>query len=295
MMACLADDTGSRPTAASSAGRHAHRQLGERLAELDGPDARGVSTASRLRPAAVPAGADRPSGRQPGDLGTFPVGLAADGFRTGHRELRRPHARTGTRPRDAVHGGGLRESLRLDLLTPGESDEPMGEFWTPSGAMETCKAMASAAHVYGKRIVGAEAFTSGDQEQWREHPALLKALGDRAFCEGINRFVFHRYAMQPWPTERRPGMTMGPWGQHYERTQTWWEWTPAWHEYLARCQFLLRQGQFVGRHLLRAARSTAARANRLSARRLWLGRMHRRKPSLRACPSGTVASYCRTA
>ena len=40
-------------------------------------------------------------------------------------------------------------------------------------------------------------------------------------------------------------MTMGPWGQHYERTQTWWEWTPAWHEYLARCQYLLRQGLFV--------------------------------------------------
>jgi hypothetical protein len=127
----------------------------------------------------------------------------------------------------------------------GECDEPMGEFWTPSGALETCKAMASAAHVYGKRIVGAEAFTSGDRERWLEHPALLKAHGDRAFCEGINRFVFHRYALQPWAAERAPGMTMGPWGQHYERTQTWWEWTPAWHEYLARCQFMLRQGRFV--------------------------------------------------
>jgi hypothetical protein len=127
----------------------------------------------------------------------------------------------------------------------GRSDEPMGEFWTPGGtAMETCRGMASAGHVYGHRIIGAEAFTSGDQERWREHPALLKPLGDRAFCEGINRFVFHRYAMQPWP-DYRPGMTMGPWGQHYERTQTWWEWTRGWHEYLARCQFLLRQGTFV--------------------------------------------------
>ena len=38
---------------------------------------------------------------------------------------------------------------------------------------------------------------------------------------------------------------MGPWGQHYERTETWWEQTPEWHRYLARCQFLLRQGLFV--------------------------------------------------
>jgi hypothetical protein len=127
----------------------------------------------------------------------------------------------------------------------GQSDEPMGEFWTPGGtAMETCRGMASAGHIYGKRIIGAEAFTSGDQERWREHPASLKALGDRAFCEGINRFVFHRYAMQPW-IDYRPGMTMGPWGQHYERTQTWWEQSRAWHEYLARCQYLLRQGLFV--------------------------------------------------
>jgi hypothetical protein len=154
--------------------------------------------------------------------------------------------------KDLAHNSGLRYTVEAygspcDFLTyAGQADEPMGEFWTPSGsAMETCKGMASAAHIYGKRIVGAEAFTADDHERWLEHPALLKSLGDRAFCEGINRFVFHRYAMQPWVPERRPGMMMGPWGQHYERTQTWWEQSSAWHEYLARCQFLLRQGVFV--------------------------------------------------
>jgi hypothetical protein len=155
------------------------------------------------------------------------------------------------RMRELAHAHGLRFTVEAygspcDAIPyAGQADEPMGEFWTPSGALETCRAMASAAHVYGKRTVGAEAFTSADQEKWREHPALLKAFGDRAFCEGINRLVFHRYALQPWEGEYRPGMTMGPWGQHYERTQTWWEWTPAWHTYLARCQFLLRQGLFV--------------------------------------------------
>jgi hypothetical protein len=37
-------------------------------------------------------------------------------------------------------------------------------------------------------------------------------------------------------------MTMGAWGTHYERTQTWWELTGPWHLYLARCQHMLRQG-----------------------------------------------------
>jgi hypothetical protein len=120
----------------------------------------------------------------------------------------------------------------------------MGEFWIGGGAWETLKMMASSAHVYGRPILGAEAFTAGDRERWREHPASIKALGDRAFCEGVNRFVFHRYAMQPW-LAYRPGMAMGPWGLHYERTNTWWELAGPWHEYLSRCQYLLRQGTFV--------------------------------------------------
>jgi len=145
---------------------------------------------------------------------------------------------------------GLRLSIEAyggpcdDAPYAGRCDEPMGEFWIGGGALQNCKEMACAAHTYGKRIVGAEAFTADDRERWLQHPGSMKALGDRAFCTGINRFVFHRYALQPW-LDRRPGMPMGPWGVHYERTQTWWDWTPAWHEYLARCQFMLRQGLFV--------------------------------------------------
>jgi hypothetical protein len=126
----------------------------------------------------------------------------------------------------------------------GRADEPMCEFWIGGGAFETCKGMASAAHTYGKRILGAEAFTADNRERWLQHPGSIKALGDRAFCEGVNRFVFHRYAMQPW-LSYQPGMTMGPWGLHYERTETWWDQSQPWHEYLARCQYLLRQGRFV--------------------------------------------------
>ena len=154
--------------------------------------------------------------------------------------------------RKLAHDRGMRFTIEAygspcDFLPyGGVADEPMGEFWDPGGsAMETCKGMAASGHIYGKRIIGAEAFTAGGHERWLHTPADIKALGDLAFCNGINRFVFHRYAMQPWAEDRAPGMTMGPWGQHYERTQTWWEMTPAWHDYLARCQYMLRQGQFV--------------------------------------------------
>ncbi len=126
------------------------------------------------------------------------------------------------------------------------ADEPMTEFWATGGSENLAKGrqMASVAHIMGENIVGAEAFTSGDNEQWKFHPATVKALGDYEFSQGVNRFVIHRYAHQPY-LDRFPGVTMGPWGLHYERTQTWWEMSAAWHEYLSRCQYLLRQGKFA--------------------------------------------------
>ena len=147
---------------------------------------------------------------------------------------------------------GLRLSIEaydapVDEMTyGGQADEPMAEFWSwpKYGAAYSCTEMASVAHTYGRKILGAEAFTANSTEKWQGHPANIKGLGDWAFCEGINQFVFHRFAAQPW-TNRAPGMSMGPFGLHYERTQTWWEQSKAWHEYLARCQYLLRQGLFV--------------------------------------------------
>ncbi|MBI2929889.1 MAG: glycosyl hydrolase [Verrucomicrobia bacterium] len=140
-----------------------------------------------------------------------------------------------------------------DLSLGGVADVPMCEFWlhgfdTTYSVIEA----ASIAHTLGRRIVAAEAFTSDDSERWRAHPATMKALGDWAFCAGVNRIVFHRYQHQPW-LDRWPGMTMGPYGVHWERTQTWWDMVPAYHEYLARCQFMLRRGLPVADALYLAA------------------------------------------
>lgn len=135
-----------------------------------------------------------------------------------------------------------------DLTIAGRVDEPMAEFWSWEKLRwsHTVPAMASAAHVYGKRIVAAEAFTANRTERWQGHPGNIKAIGDWAFSQGINRFVISLYAFQPWTKpDRSPGVSMGPWGLHYERTQTWWEQSRPWHEYLARCQFMLQQGLFV--------------------------------------------------
>ncbi len=154
--------------------------------------------------------------------------------------------------RELSHRNGIKLSIEAygncvfdNLVYAGRADMPMSEFWMGGSAMQLGKTMSSAAHTYGHSIVPAESFTAAEESgRWKQHPWSIKALGDQSFCEGVNRFVFHRYAMQPW-LDRAPGMTMGPWGLHYERTETWWNMSGPWHEYLARCQFLLQQGRFA--------------------------------------------------
>ena len=124
---------------------------------------------------------------------------------------------------------------------------PMGEFWVGGNSINSSVKLASSVgHIYGRNIIGAESFTAspGAHGRWLDDPYAIKALGDQVFCLGINRYIFHRYAMQPW-TNRWPGMTMGQWGTHFDRTSTWWEQSRAWLKYVARSQFLLQSGRFV--------------------------------------------------
>lgn len=140
-----------------------------------------------------------------------------------------------------AYGGGPLE----DVAYGGRADVPMSEFWTGDKPGRWNKEMSSSAHVYGRPICGAESFTAVPTNgKWQNHPFKLKPLGDHAFTLGINHFVFHRYSMQPW-LNRQPGMTMGPWGIHFERTNNWWEQSRAWLTYLARCEYLLQRGKFV--------------------------------------------------
>ncbi|MEQ1820996.1 MAG: glycosyl hydrolase [Fimbriimonadaceae bacterium] len=132
-----------------------------------------------------------------------------------------------------------------NIQAGGTADIPMGEFWIGGGTLETTKIAASTGHVYGRPVIGAESFTADEgRGKWLEEPYTAKALGDFVFCNGVNRYIFHRYAQQPW-MDKFPGMTMGPWGTHLERTQTWWTEARAWMKYIARCQALLQSGKFV--------------------------------------------------
>jgi len=140
------------------------------------------------------------------------------------------------------------ESVAPTMLSDGMlhyslTDLPMGEFWLRSPTHDKPNDMADAisgAHVYGKPVIQAEAFTSL-RMQWDEHPGMLKALGDRNYALGINRLVYHVFTHNPW-LDRKPGMTLDGVGLYFQRDQTWWKAGRAWVEYAERCQRMLQQG-----------------------------------------------------
>ena len=148
------------------------------------------------------------------------------------------------------------------LKNLGRSDLPTGEFWLggkhdeeggldeklgygmtrlEGGQNKVTKMTASAAHIYGKKIVGAEAFTSF--RHWLDYPGNMKQAADRAFCEGINRFLIHAITCTR-PEDGQPGYEYGA-GTHFNPNVTWWNLSGPFLTYIARCQYMLRQGLFV--------------------------------------------------
>jgi hypothetical protein len=130
-----------------------------------------------------------------------------------------------------------------------EADVNMGEFWTRNFVRKNSddapgtKEFASLAHVLGRPVFAAEAFTASPGEAWLSTPGSLKQVGDYAFIYGVNRMMLHSVVHQ-WRSDWRPGLTLDNYGTQFGRLVTWWPLARAWIDYLSRCQFLLQQGQY---------------------------------------------------
>ncbi len=122
----------------------------------------------------------------------------------------------------------------------GRNDMPQGEFWYSGRAMNRPPAMA--AHIYGLPRAATEAFTHM-VKHWSAYPAALKPFADAAFCDGVNHFIWHTFSASP-AEFGKPGIEYFA-GTHVNPNVTWWEQAGGILTYLARCQFLLRQGRFV--------------------------------------------------
>ncbi len=139
---------------------------------------------------------------------------------------------------EAGHGG----YPRVDPLKAlGNSHIPMGEFWNRKRFWVT-KEAASAAHIYGKKLVASESLTGWNH--WQHGPTDFKQLIDQAFCEGLNQVVFHTFDHNP-EIAGKPGFVYHA-GEHVNVNTTWWEMARPFMDYIARSSYMLRQGNFVG-------------------------------------------------
>jgi hypothetical protein len=104
---------------------------------------------------------------------------------------------------------------------------------------------ASVAHIYGQNIAAAESMTAA-AAPWAWSPATLKPTADQELLNGINRFVIHESAHQPMVGKgTAPGLTLGPFGQWFNRNETWANEAGTWIDYIARSSYLLQQGHFA--------------------------------------------------
>ena len=132
----------------------------------------------------------------------------------------------------------------------GALSVPRGEFWHKYPKFDAegydshwfIKGIASAAHLYDQTFVEAESFTS--LLHWQEGWQDLKPTADQAFCEGLNRVVFHTSTHSP-DEFGSPGFVYA-FGSHMNTRQTWWPKSRAWIDYLARNSYMLQQGNFAG-------------------------------------------------
>lgn len=179
--------------------------------------------------------------------------LVAANYYGRFRELTIKGGLRGTHPES---GGPFFKHWIDALQCEGINDIPMGEFWKrqsePDGNISywppqknpSVKQAACAAHIYGKPICQAEAFTYIGAGDWTSTPWKMKDIGDEAFCHGLTRYVLCFWVHQPNLSDI-PGYQWANVGTHFDTNITWWDMSHAWLTYIARCQFMLRQGRFV--------------------------------------------------
>jgi hypothetical protein len=147
------------------------------------------------------------------------------------------------------HEGG--RALIADGMEVKKWNEvPMSAMWTQTPGVNheqydynaDDRESASVAHIYGQNLAAAESMTAA-AAPWAWSPATLKPTADQEFINGINRFVIHESAHQPL-IGKAPGLSLGPYGQWFNRNETWAEQAGPWISYIARTSFMLQQGHF---------------------------------------------------
>ncbi len=140
------------------------------------------------------------------------------------------------------------------LRALGVLDIPRGEFWVKHSRyyldsdshdsidiLRVVKEVSAASHIYQRGVAEEESFTSF--QHWQEGPCDLKPVGDRAFCEGMNRVVFHGFSHNPQGTGF-PGYVYHA-GTHFNDKRVWWPMAGPFVDYISRISYIAREADFM--------------------------------------------------
>jgi len=139
---------------------------------------------------------------------------------------------------DILKASGMSDIPEMEI-TAGEKDQH-GWFDTRIGPK---KYVASGAHIYGKKIISVEANTFLHWERYRATLEEIKIASDVFLRSGANKFYTHGYSASP-ERDLAPSRRTG-WATQVNPTNTWWKYYPLLAEYIARCSYILRQGDFA--------------------------------------------------
>lgn len=138
----------------------------------------------------------------------------------------------------------------------GMTPRPEMEVTTDSFAVELNprKSVAAGGHLYGRRIISTEAYTFLHEERYRTTLEQMKGATDAFLRDGVTQFYNHGYIYSP-EMHVAPSRDM-PWANRISHWNVWWKHYHHLTEYVSRCCFLLRQGEFVGDVLIYSPQST---------------------------------------
>jgi len=129
----------------------------------------------------------------------------------------------------------------------GEADIPETEDLYDQGGYDFLKMAASAAHVYGRAIVGSESFV-WPTVPYQTTPEKVKVAADELLTAGVNAVVYHGF---PYIVPEVPSPGWHPFSGHYgegnyssalNEMNPFWPFLRRLNDYMARVQFLSQIG-----------------------------------------------------
>lgn len=140
--------------------------------------------------------------------------------------------------------------LNIDVIrASGMADIPEAEQLYAGGVDAFIRLVSSGAHLYGRNLVSAESMVWPMRDQ-ATTPAVIKASADKLFCDGVNHLVYHGfpyrktkgYGRTGWHPFCSPFGGSSTYSSQINESGPFWASMPDVNKYVARCQYLLRQG-----------------------------------------------------